>query len=272
MKFSLIMSTLNRNDEIIILLDSLLSQSYKNFELIMVDQNNDDHVEKIYNQYKHKIDLQYFRCEKTGLSFGRNIGLENYTGNVIAFPDDDCEYETDTLAKVADFFEKYPGYSFCTCNTKDKNSEFSILPNTLSDSIISINNVMRIGISFTIFVRSPSLRLFKFDEQMGVGAPFGSGEESDLLFFLLKHKNKGIYHSKNYIYHPVKTETPEKAFLYGMGCGAVYKKAITHYGFFILFPIFFLRILKGIINVIIKKDKKNRTASLCGRISGFIKY
>jgi len=272
MKISLIMATYGRSKEIIFFLDTLIKQSYKNFELLIIDQNEDDRVVKIYEEYKDKIDLKYFRNQIKGLSVNRNIGLPHIAGDIVAFPDDDCIYETDTLKKAASFFEKNTDYTFYTCNTMDKNGNGAILKTKSADTDISIYNFMSIGISFTIFVRSTAIRSFRFDEKLGLGSPFGSGEESDLFLFLLKQKNNGRYHANDYIYHPVKTETPEKAFLYGKGFGAVYKKAMVHYGFIILLPVFFLRLLKGIINIIIHKDKDVRSASFRGRLAGFLQY
>lgn len=266
------MATLGRSDEIIVLLDSLLAQTYKNFELIIVDQNEDDRVKKIYEEYKEKIDLKYFHNTVKGLSVNRNIGLSHISGDIVAFPDDDCVYEADTLEKVVSFFSSNAGYSFYTCNTKDIHGSGSILKTKSTDADISIFNFMNIGISFTIFVRSSSIRSFTFDTRLGLGTSFSSGEESDLLLFLLKQKNKGWYHANNYIYHPVKSEIPEKAFQYGTGFGAIYKKSIISYGFIILLPVFALRLLKGVMNIIIHKDRNLRYASLVGRLTGFLQY
>jgi len=272
MKFSLIMATYGRSREIISFLDNLIKQSYKNFELIIIDQNEDDRIINIYNDYKNKINLIYYHNQVKGLSVNRNMGLLHISGDIIAFPDDDCVYETDTLEKVAAFFEKNANYSFYTCNTMDKHGSGTILKTKSADTDISIFNFMSVGISFTIFTRSTAIQSFKFDEHLGLGTTFGSGEESDLLLYLLKQKNTGRYHANNFIYHPVKTETPEKAYLYGKGFGAVYKKAIMNYGFYILLPVFFLRLVKGIINIIIHRDTDVRSASFHGRLTGFFQY
>jgi len=266
------MATLSRKEEVDQLINSLLIQTYTDFELIVVDQNSDNRVYDITEKYKERINMKYIKSNKTGISYNRNIGMEKCTGDITAFPDDDCEYEADTLAKVVDFFRKYPEYSFCTCNTKEKNSELSIMPNTFSSTKISAISVMHMGISFTIFIKSSALESFRFDEKLGVGAQFGSAEESDMLFFLLKHKNKGYYIHQNYIYHPAKTDTPERAFSYGMGFGAVHKKAIMKYGFFILLPVFILKLLKKVIEIAIHKNRENPIASLHGRLLGFFQY
>jgi glycosyltransferase involved in cell wall biosynthesis len=274
------MATLGRSDEIRLFLDSLLVQTFKDFELIIVDQNADDRVKKIYDEYKDKITITYIRNEQKGLSVNRNVGLTHVFGDVVAFPDDDCEYLPDTLEKVAAFFEHNPVYNFYTCNTKDKTGIGNIFNAKKTNADISIYNFMSVGISFTIFARREALinqasiveYKFRFDERMGVGTEFGSGEESDMLLFLLKNKNNGRYHAADFIYHPAKPEIAEKAFIYGKGFGAVYKKAITRYCFFALFPVFVLRVIKGIINIIVYSNKKMRLDSLRGRVLGFIQY
>ncbi|MDR2717112.1 MAG: glycosyltransferase family 2 protein [Treponema sp.] len=272
MKFSLIMATLGRTDEIIILLDSLLSQSYKNFELIIIDQNDDDQVEKVCDQYKDKLNLHYYRCDKKGLSLGRNIGLEHTSGDIIAFPDDDCEYETDTLKKTAEFFEKNPHYSFYTCNTKEKNGNNAALETGKNDCDIGIFNFLSIGISFTIFVRSETFAGFAFDEQLGVGAAFGSAEESDLLLYLIKNKKKGKYHAGHYIYHPGKTEIPQRVYSYSMGFGALFKKALFVYRLYPMFFIFLYRIFRNIVKLSLRPGDKIARALVAGRLSGFLQY
>jgi glycosyltransferase involved in cell wall biosynthesis len=266
------MATLNRKDEIDNFIKKLLPQTYKNFELLIIDQNEDNRVRDIYLEYKDKIDIKYIHSGRKGLSFNRNIGLDNCIGDIIAFPDDDCEYTSDTLERVAAFFDINHDYCFYTCNTRDKNTSGAILNTKTKDAEISVLNFMSIGISFTIFALASAVNAFKFDEELGVGTKFGSGEESDLLLFLLRGRYRGRYHAGHYIFHPAKEETPEKAFLYGNGFGAVHKKAIVKYRFFVLFPVFILRIMKGIVNVVVYNNKKMRLASLYGRILGFIQY
>jgi hypothetical protein len=131
---------------------------------------------------------------------------------------------------------------------------------------------MHTGISFTIFVRAEAFGTFRFDEKMGVGAPFGSAEESDLLLFLLKNGTRGRYHGGDFVFHPAKAESGDKAYNYGLGFGALYKKAVFRYGYWRLLPVFFARLAKGVLNVVFKGNKKARAAQLRGRWEGFIRY
>jgi glycosyltransferase involved in cell wall biosynthesis len=272
MKFSLILCTYGRSDEIVIFLESLILQSYKYFELIIIDQNDDDRIEKIYNEYKSNFIIHYYRNIKKGLSHCRNIGLRHITGDIIAFPDDDCEYEIDTLEKAAGFFEEHPIYSFYTCNTKEKNGCNPVLKSKNNNCDIKYFNILNLGISFTIFVRSESIENFSFDEQLGVGAFFGSGEESDLLLYLIKRKEKGKYHAEHYVCHPGKTETPQRVYSYSMGFGALFKKALIVYHFYPMFFIFLYRVFRNIVKLCLHPCDKNAFALVTGRLSGFIKY
>ena len=272
MKFSLVMTTLGRDKDIILFLDSLLKQSYTNYELIIVDQNDDDRVAKIYDQYKDKLNLRYYRCGKRGISVGRNTGLKYITGDIIAFPDDDCEYETDSLEKVIAFFKENPDYGFYTCNTKEKYGNNAVLETRKTDCDIGIVNFLTAAVSITIFVRSQVFTGFSFDEKLGVGTVFGSGEESDLLLYLIKNKTKGRYHAAHYIYHPGKTETPQRVYSYSMGFGALFKKALIVYRLYPMFFIFLYRIARNIVKLCLHPGNKNTRALVTGRLNGFFRY
>ena len=61
MKVSLVTATLGRIDEINILLDSLVKQTYKDFELIIVDQNEHYKVQNIVDKYTNILNIKYIR-------------------------------------------------------------------------------------------------------------------------------------------------------------------------------------------------------------------
>jgi Glycosyltransferases, probably involved in cell wall biogenesis len=99
MKFSLIMATYGRSNEIENFLISLKNQTYKNFELIVIDQNDDDKAYKIIKKFQNDINIIYLKVSFKGLSKARNYGLNYASGQIIAFPDDDCEYPNDFIGK-----------------------------------------------------------------------------------------------------------------------------------------------------------------------------
>ena len=266
------MATMGRDSEIRDFIESLLIQDYKDFELIIVDQNDDSRVARLYDFYKEMIPIQYFRSTVKGLSYNRNIGLKYITGNIVAFPDDDCEYDRDTLQKVAYFFDNSQNFDFYTCNTKEKHGNRAVVNSNKSDCVISLSNFLKVGISFAIFIRAEAIHNFSFDEKLGVGTEFGSGEESDMLLYLIKNNHKGYYNSKEYIFHPFKEETLERLFEYGKGYGAIHKKAIEYYGFYSIIFRCILLLITGIIRIVMHPFSKAARVKLQGRIMGFKKY
>ncbi|MHB9293044.1 D-glycero-alpha-D-manno-heptose-7-phosphate kinase [Hollandina sp. SP2] len=232
----------------------------------------DERVYAIYQRFKASLDITYIKSDKKGLSLNRNIGIDLCKGDIIAFPDDDCIYEIDTLKTVKDFFDSHKNYAFYTCNTKDRNNQNTILKSLQKSMDISIFNIMHVGISFTIFVRADAIRRFRFDEQLGVGAKYGSGEESDLLLYLINNKHQGLYNANTYIYHPYKIDNTDRALSYGKGFGALYKKAISTYRYYILFPVFMYLLFKQFLMICLHPFEKGRIASLKGRLYGFIHY
>ena len=117
MKVSLIMPTINVTKELDLFLQSLVQQTYQDFELIVVDQNPDRRVLDIVMKYEDKIEIKYIRSSQKGLSLNRNKGLIAREGEIIGFPDDDCEYQPDTIEKVVSFFEKKKAYRIYSCRT-----------------------------------------------------------------------------------------------------------------------------------------------------------
>jgi len=106
MKISLVMPTINVTTELDLFLKSLKAQTYKDFELIVVDQNEGNEVFEIVKDYEEEFKIKYVRSDERGLSLNRNRGLILMKGEIVGFPDDDCEYQPDTIEKVVSFFEK----------------------------------------------------------------------------------------------------------------------------------------------------------------------
>ena len=89
-KFSLIVPVYNRPDEVAELLQSLESQSVKNFEILLVEDAADLPCDKIAAQYTDKINVRYFNVPNTDRSFRRNFGIENARSDYFVFTDSDC--------------------------------------------------------------------------------------------------------------------------------------------------------------------------------------
>ena len=97
-KISVIIPVYNVKDYIIEAVDSVINQTYKNLEIILIDDGSEDGSEIICNMYK-KIDsrVKVIHQENKGLSAARNRGLDFATGNYIAFLDPDDAYLSNML-------------------------------------------------------------------------------------------------------------------------------------------------------------------------------
>ncbi|MEE0450598.1 glycosyltransferase family 2 protein [Peptacetobacter sp.] len=277
MLVSLIMPTLNRFDDIYIFMDSLLEQTYKNFELIVVDQNDNDKVKEIVDKYVDRLDIKYIKSNKKGLSYNRNIGIAAAQGKILAFPDDDCAYKPDTIEKAINFFEKNKEYKIYSCKTMDFNEvdTFKRMYNGTCD--INSLNVMDTITSITFFVLFEDKDYLMFDERLGVGGEFGAGEEVDYILELLSRGYKGRYFGDDIIYHPAKKHSKSKEkyqrdFNYGRGFGALCKKEIVYRKNKKFIKIMAYKIIRNIGGIVLNKDRDYHTATIKGRINGFKEY
>lgn len=87
---SIIIPVFNVEDFIRECLDSILCQSYKSFEVILVENNSTDSSEKICKEYK-KLDnrIRIIHCEEQGCGSARNEGLKEVKGEYVTFIDAD---------------------------------------------------------------------------------------------------------------------------------------------------------------------------------------
>src|SRR5271166_3162469 len=105
---SLIVATVNRVAELDRLLTSLDRQTYKEFEVIVVDQNPNDRLVPLLAKHP-RLSIKHLRCER-GLSRARNAGLQVAKGEIVAIPDDDCWYPDRLLESVTAWFASHPEF------------------------------------------------------------------------------------------------------------------------------------------------------------------
>lgn len=88
-------------------IEASTNQTYKNLEIILVDDGSTDSSGKICDEYA-KIDsrIKVIHQENKGLSGARNTGLDNATGKYIMFSDSDDTFELDACEKLYNFIEK----------------------------------------------------------------------------------------------------------------------------------------------------------------------
>ncbi len=89
-------------------LDSILSQTYRNIEVVCVNDNSTDTSLKILNKYSQTDNrIKVINQENQGASVARNTALDNCTGDYIMFVDSDDWIEEDTCDIALDNINKY---------------------------------------------------------------------------------------------------------------------------------------------------------------------
>jgi len=113
---SVIMPTYNRGAEIKESIQSVLNQSFKDFELIIVNDGGSDGVKDIVASFCSEK-IKYFKLERNkGLAGALNEGILRAEGKYIAYLDDDDIYYPNHLDTLIGFIEKHPNCDFIYSN------------------------------------------------------------------------------------------------------------------------------------------------------------
>lgn len=171
---SVITPTYNRESFLPIAVKSVLSQSFLNWELLIIDDGSTDNTRKIVRDYELDSRIRYFYQENSGQAAARNVGLGHANGEYICFLDSDNAWVRDKLkiqialfAEIANIDVVYGDIEIIDRDGKvlsRKNmARFSghITEHLLQDNCVSFNTAM---------TKASTLKLIGgMDEAVGVG-------------------------------------------------------------------------------------------------------
>ena len=110
-KVSVIIPTFNDSGKIRKAIDSVLDQTFKDFEIIVIDDGSKDNTKDLLNYYIESNKIIYEYQENRGVNVARNRGITISKGFYIAFLDSDDEWiDKDKLLKQIEFLDNNPGY------------------------------------------------------------------------------------------------------------------------------------------------------------------
>lgn len=221
---SVIVCTYNRKDIVPICIDSLLEQTFKEYEIIVVDNNSSDGTkELIEERYYHTVKL--IREPVQGLSYARNCGLMNARGHIVSYIDDDAIADKNWLFYINKTFTDYPD-AVCvggkiglkrvgekpewwtlemdqSCGKQDYGEKIRYLnyPEFPFGSNISLKKKVILDIG-------------GFNTKLGiVGKKYSGGEEQYMCLQLYQNKYQIIYSPKSIVHHTVNQKRLTKEFL-----------------------------------------------------------
>ncbi len=112
MKYSIVIPVYNRPDEVDELLSSLLSQSFQDFEVIVVEDGSKITCREVCDKYTGKLCLSYFMKPNSGPGQSRNYGAERANGEYLLILDSDVVLPKDYLQAIEDELNTLPCEAF----------------------------------------------------------------------------------------------------------------------------------------------------------------
>ena len=224
--FSIICATLGKENNLFKLCESLQSQNYKKFELIICDQNKENFNRVTIKKFK-KIKIKFLKT-KIGLSKSRNQGIKVASGDFFIFLDDDILLKKNYLKKINLYLNKTNCDILCY---KVKNLNKKNLLNYPNFNKYLLNQYEIFNYISSVSFVIKNYKSLNFDENIGLGSKskYQSGEETDLILKIYKkYKPRIFFLSTLYIFHLEKNikflSMIKKNYFYGCGWRYVVNK------------------------------------------------
>lgn len=126
---SIIIPCYNRAETIGRCLDSILAQTYDNWEIIIVDDGSTDDLDKALAPYSEQIKL--IKQVNRGAPVARNVGFDNSKGELVIFCDSDVIMRPDCLQKMAQALDKDSEAAFAYSSFDFGWKKFRLYPFTI---------------------------------------------------------------------------------------------------------------------------------------------
>ena len=207
-KISVVVCTRNRVVQLVGALEAMSRMQFRSaWELIIVDNNSTDDTRERAEEaiVKYRLPGSVIAEPVPGLSRARNRGISAAKAQIIVFTDDDCYVEEDYLECIDEVFSD-PTITFAGGRVllfDETDLPITIQPKDFVEhyppgSYIGSGQILGANMAFR---RDALLEIRGFDERLGAGTFFKSGEDTDVLRRLLLSGHSGIYSPKMLAYH-----------------------------------------------------------------------
>jgi len=240
-------------------MESLQAQTNKNFELIVVDQNEQPLIDSMIAEFATRIAITHIRQYDSNNSKARNLGSLSATYNWLGFPDDDCWYPNNFIEKaLCAIKQEYDGLFI---NWTDPGSKPEKIRFQFQQGLMSNEEAFTLASCICLFVKATSFREVKgFNEKLGLGETtlIKAGEEQDLTLRLLDTGFSICKHPDIVVHHAMREREWDNEFknrIVSQGaCDFLFtqrfKSTITAYGLLLTW-------LAGVVYNILRFRKRN---------------
>lgn len=146
--FSLIIPCLNEENFISDLLKNLNTQTFKDFEVIIVDGNSEDNTVKVINNFPAKYTPALYSTSTRNVAFQRNFGAKKAKGDVLIFFDADTQIPKNYLKKIHQAFEKKHPHFLTTYIDVDSKKPLELMFAFFCNLTYETGKVFKIPFSF----------------------------------------------------------------------------------------------------------------------------
>lgn len=186
-----IIPTYNRAICLIRAINSVLAQTYQNFNLYIIDDGSIDETQISLAPFLQNSQVHYLKQDNKGVSAARNLGIKSSHSEWIAFLDSDDEWLPEKLSIQVNFIQKNPGHRFIHTNEYWYRNGVRVNPKIKFDK----SNVDIFKRSLATCLISPSTTLIKREliiEQGLFNEEFIICEDYDLWLKILSQEEVGF--------------------------------------------------------------------------------
>lgn len=140
--FSVIIPTLNEEAYLPKLLNNLCKQSYKQFEVLIIDGQSQDKTLEKAQKFTNELSLSLYSHKAKGVSSQRNFGSKKAKGQYLVFFDADVSFPQNYFKTLFEQIKKEGGYLFTTKLDVNNDSQTQLMLIELTNFVINILNTM----------------------------------------------------------------------------------------------------------------------------------
>jgi len=188
MKVSVIIATYNHSGSLKSAIESVLSNTYPNFDLTIADQSENYETKNLVNEYAGYDKRIKYLYSKKGKCKALNFAIRQTMGEIIAITDDDCVVASDWIEKIVSVFELHPDAAIVLGDVipGEHDPSKELIPGCRSRNrkylgALSMKKGIGMGANMSV-KRWVFEKVGYFDESMGPGTRLGPSDDWDFAY------------------------------------------------------------------------------------------